>query len=87
MRIGILQCGHFATEPGYPEKTYHDLYADLLAGRGLTFRTWSVVDMEFPEGVNDAVTRLQAAVPDMLLWSWQDSSGAYFSCFSEDPPR
>ena len=54
MRIGILQCGHFATEPGYPEKTYHDLYADLLAGRGLKFRTWSVVDMEFPAGVNDA---------------------------------
>ncbi len=54
MRIGILQCGHFAKEPGYPEKTYHDLYSDLLAGRGLTFRTWSVVDMEFPETVQEA---------------------------------
>jgi len=54
MRIGILQCGHFATEAGYPVRTYHDLYSDMLAGRGLTFRTWSVVDMEFPETVHDA---------------------------------
>ena len=26
----------------------------MLAGRGLTFRTWSVVDMEFPESVDAA---------------------------------
>ena len=54
MQIGILQCGHFPTATGYPERTYSDLYSTLLAGRGLTFKTWSVVDMEFPSGVDDA---------------------------------
>ncbi len=54
MQIGILQCGHFPTAEGYPERTYTDLYTTMLAGRGLTFRTWSVVDMDFPESVHDA---------------------------------
>ncbi len=54
MHIGILQCGHFPTADGYPEQAYGDLYARLLAGRGLTFTTWSVVDMEFPGDVRDA---------------------------------
>ena len=54
MHIGILQCGHFPTAEGFPKKTYGDLYTDMLAGRGLTFRTWSVVDMEFPESVDAA---------------------------------
>ena len=54
MLIGILQCGHFPQAAGYPTRTYSDLYRALLAGRGLTFRTWSVVDMECPESVNDA---------------------------------
>ncbi len=54
MHIGILQCGHFPTAEGYPEQTYGDLYSKFLAGRGLTFTTWSVVDMEFPNSVHDA---------------------------------
>ena len=54
MRIGILQCGHFPTAAGYTDRTYSDLYSTLLAGRGLTFKTWSVVDMEFPASVHDA---------------------------------
>ncbi len=54
MLIGILQCGHFPIVDGYPEKTYSDLYSDWLADRGLTFRTWSVVDMEFPDTIHDA---------------------------------
>ncbi|MDJ0638823.1 MAG: type 1 glutamine amidotransferase [Paracoccaceae bacterium] len=54
MLIGILQCGHFPAAEGFPDKTYGDLYATLLAGRGLTFRTWSVVDLEFPESVRAA---------------------------------
>lgn len=54
MQIGILQCGHFPTADGFPEQTYSDLYEGLLAGRGLTFRTWSVVDMDFPTTVQDA---------------------------------
>lgn len=54
MHIGILQCGHFPTADGYPQQTYGALYENLLAGRGLTFRTWSVVDMDFPESIHDA---------------------------------
>lgn len=54
MHIGILQCGHFPTAEGFPEKTYGELYASFLAGRGLSFRTWSVVDMDFPENVQAA---------------------------------
>ena len=54
MLIGILQCGHFPAADGFPDKTYGDLYADMLAGRGLSFRTWSVVDLEFPDSVHAA---------------------------------
>lgn len=54
MLIGFLQCGHFATAAGYPVRTYHDLYSDFLSGYGFDFRTWSVVDMEFPKSVHDA---------------------------------
>ena len=54
MLIGILQCGHFPTAEGFPNRTYTDLYSTLLAGRGLTFRTFSVVDMEFPASVTEA---------------------------------
>lgn len=54
MLIGFLQCGHFPTVDGFPARTYTDLYSQLLGGRGLTFRTWSVVDMEFPESIHDA---------------------------------
>lgn len=54
MLIGILQCGHFPDVAGFPTRTYTDLYSDMLDGQGLTFRTWSVVDMDFPEGPHDA---------------------------------
>lgn len=54
MLIGFLQCGHFPIVDGFPARTYSDLYSRMLAGYGLTFRTWSVVDMEFPESVHDA---------------------------------
>lgn len=54
MLIGILQCGHFPSVDGFSDRTYTDLYSDWLSGRGLTFRTWSVVDMEFPDTIHDA---------------------------------
>ena len=54
MLIGFLQCGHFLQAAGYPSRTYTDLYSKLLENQGFTFRTWSVVDMEFPEDVHDA---------------------------------
>lgn len=54
MLIGILQCGHFPKADGYPEQDYLELYSKMLAGRGLTFRAWNVVDMEFPASIHDA---------------------------------
>ena len=54
MLIGFLQCGHFPEAAGFPKRTYTDLYSGLLDGHGLTFRTWSVVDMDFPSSVDDA---------------------------------
>lgn len=54
MLIGILQCGHFPSVDGFPDRTYTDLYSTLLAGHGLTHQTWSVVDMAFPASVTDA---------------------------------
>ena len=54
MLIGFLQCGHFPQPEGYAPRTYTDLYAKFLDGHGLEFRTWSVVDMEFPDSIRDA---------------------------------
>lgn len=54
MLIGILQCGHFPEAAGFSSRTYTDLYKGLLDGHGFEFRTWSVVDMEFPDGPQDA---------------------------------
>lgn len=54
MLIGILQCGHFPTADGFPDRTYTDLYSSLLADQGFRFRTWSVVDMAFPAAVTEA---------------------------------
>ncbi|MFK7874674.1 MAG: type 1 glutamine amidotransferase [Paracoccaceae bacterium] len=54
MKIGILKCGHFPDElqPKYGD--YGIMYAKLLSGHGLSFETWSVVDMDFPTDLNDA---------------------------------
>ncbi|MEM7753158.1 MAG: type 1 glutamine amidotransferase [Pseudomonadota bacterium] len=54
MHIGILQCGHFPTGEGFQPQTYGELYENFLSGRGLTFQTWSVVDMAFPDSVHAA---------------------------------
>lgn len=54
MLIGFLQCGHFPQVAGFSARTYSDLYSELLAGYGFSFRTWSVVDMEFPATVSEA---------------------------------
>lgn len=54
MLIGILQTG-LAPEMLAPELgDYPDMFARLLAGHGFTFRTWRVVDGEFPASVHDA---------------------------------
>ena len=54
MRIGILQTG-LAPEALAPEMgDYPDMFARLLDGHGFTFRTWKVVEGEFPSSVRDA---------------------------------
>lgn len=54
MLIGILQTGlapdTLASELG----DYPDMFARLLGGHGFTFKTWRVVEGEFPASVNDA---------------------------------
>jgi GMP synthase-like glutamine amidotransferase len=54
MLIGILQTGHApdALSAGFGE--YPDMFARLLAGRGLTFESYAVVDGEFPTSVKAA---------------------------------
>ncbi len=72
MLIGILQTGHApdALRPAYGD--YPDLFARLLAGRDLTFRTFAVVDGEFPEGPHDAegwlITGSRHGAYDDLPW-------------------
>ena len=53
MLIGILQTG-LAPDVLAPEMgDYPDMFARLLAGNGFTFRTYRVVDGEFPASVID----------------------------------
>ncbi|MCU0912408.1 MAG: type 1 glutamine amidotransferase [Rhodobacteraceae bacterium] len=54
MQIGILQTGHAPDALIGRTGDYGDMFQRLLAGQGLTFRVWSVVDMEFPASVHDA---------------------------------
>lgn len=50
MHIGILQAGH-APDAIIPDTgDFADLFRKLLAGQGLTFTTFNVVDMDFPAG-------------------------------------
>ncbi|MDJ1017402.1 MAG: type 1 glutamine amidotransferase [Paracoccaceae bacterium] len=53
MLIGILQAGHLnRDDTPFPE--YDELYPAMLKGHGFDFKTWSVVDMEFPEDPHEA---------------------------------
>lgn len=54
MKIGILQTGHFPDVLQGAEGDYTAMFSRLLDGNGFTFQTWSVVDMEFPNGPTDA---------------------------------
>ncbi|NKX44310.1 type 1 glutamine amidotransferase [Roseicyclus persicicus] len=54
MILGILQTGHVPDQVAARDGTYTDLFARLFAHRGFTLRTYSVVDMEFPEGPDAA---------------------------------
>jgi GMP synthase-like glutamine amidotransferase len=54
MLIGILQTGHVHDTLVGQHGTYPDMFEKLLEGHGLTFRTWRVVDMEFPPDIHAA---------------------------------
>lgn len=54
MRIGILQTGHVAPELLEKRGKYSDMFEALLASQGFEFRTWEVVDGDFPTGPDDA---------------------------------
>lgn len=54
MHIGILQAGHAPDAVAAEHGDYTDFFQTLLADQHLTFRTWNVVDMQFPTGPNDA---------------------------------
>lgn len=54
MLIGILQTGHFPDTLQDQHGDYDAMFARLLDGHGFTFRTWNVVDMDFPEDPGDA---------------------------------
>jgi GMP synthase-like glutamine amidotransferase len=53
MRIGILQAGQSPDALKDDMGDYPDFFERLLAGRGLTFRTYHVEVMQFPESVHD----------------------------------
>ncbi|QUS35026.1 type 1 glutamine amidotransferase [Falsirhodobacter algicola] len=54
MRIGILQTGDAPADLRPESGDYPDMFQRLLDGRGFTFRTWRVVDLEFPATVHEA---------------------------------
>lgn len=53
MRIGILQTGQSPDALRAEMGDYPDMFARLLAGRGLDFRAYHVEAMEFPKDVHD----------------------------------
>jgi len=54
MLIGILQTGLAPDTLAGAMGDYPAMFARLLDGHGFTFRTWRVVEMEFPHDVHDA---------------------------------
>lgn len=54
MLIGILETGHAPDTLRAAHGTYPEMFEKLLSGRGFEFRTWSVVDMDFPADVHQA---------------------------------
>ena len=54
MLIGILQCGHTSGRVAERHGDFDAMFHRLLGGRDHAFRTWNVVDMDFPDGPGDA---------------------------------
>ena len=53
MQIGILQTGHAAPAMRAAVGDYSDYFALFLAGQGLSFATFNVIDCIFPASVHD----------------------------------
>lgn len=53
MLIGILQTGQAPDALAPVSGDYPDMFQRLLADQGLSFRTWRVLDMDFPASVTD----------------------------------
>ena len=53
MKIGILQTGHAPDEVREDMGDYDEMFEKLLAGHGLSFETYPVVDGVFPDSVED----------------------------------
>jgi GMP synthase-like glutamine amidotransferase len=54
MKIGILQTGDAPDALRPAHGNYPDLFQRLLANQGFSFRTWRVLDMDFPASPHDA---------------------------------
>ena len=54
MLIGILQTGDAPDAIQPASGNYPDMFERLLTGRGFDFRTWRVLDMQFPTSPRDA---------------------------------
>lgn len=50
MLIGILQTGHMPDALIGETGDYSEMFERLFSGHGFTFRTWNVVDGDFPDG-------------------------------------
>jgi GMP synthase (glutamine-hydrolysing) len=53
MKIGILETGHVPEGLVDEHGSYPDMFARLLAGKGMTFRTYTVVDGHFPKSIHE----------------------------------
>lgn len=54
MKIGILHTGHAPDEVLDDLGDYDAMFIKLLEGKGFSYQTWNVVDMDFPADVNAA---------------------------------
>lgn len=53
MQIGILQTGHAPDALIAESGDYPSMFMRLLQGHGFTFKSYAVVDMEFPQDIHD----------------------------------
>jgi hypothetical protein len=54
MLIGILQCGHAPDDVQSLHGDFDTMFSALLQGYGFNFKTWNVVDDEFPTSPTEA---------------------------------